>query len=188
MGDDILKTLPVQEGHFLLESGYHTDLWFALEALFVSPAKLATPISLLATRLGVHQPTAICGPLLGGAFVAQAIASKLSLNFYYTEAVSSGSEGEMFSARYVLTRELQRLVRGERIALVDDVISAGSSIRASTEALANAGSRLLRWAVLSCLVPGLKITLHLLEFPLKFWRAVSSIFGIPHRVPFVNRR
>jgi orotate phosphoribosyltransferase len=143
MDADILETLPVQKGHFLLESGYHTDLWFTLEALFVNPEKIAPLISSLAIRLSAHAPTAICGPLLGGAFVAQAIASKLCLNFYYTEAVPIGSESEMFSARYVLTKELHRLVREERIALVDDVISAGSSVRASAEALANAGSSLV---------------------------------------------
>src|SRR5918994_1280248 len=32
---DILSQLPSGDGHFLLESGYHSNLWVTLDALFV---------------------------------------------------------------------------------------------------------------------------------------------------------
>ena len=34
---DILERLRAREDHFCLESGYHTNLWLTLDALFVSP-------------------------------------------------------------------------------------------------------------------------------------------------------
>jgi hypothetical protein len=34
---------PVREGPFLLESGYHANLWLDLDALFINPCALAPP-------------------------------------------------------------------------------------------------------------------------------------------------
>ena len=136
---DILGELPVREGHFLLESGYHTDLWITLDALFVSPRDLAPVTSALAARLRPHAATAICGSLLGGAFLAQALATDLGVDFAFTEPVAPGVTSGTFTAEYRLPADLQRRVRGQRIAVVDDVISAGSSARATAAAVAAAG-------------------------------------------------
>ena len=73
---DVLDALPARRGHFALESGYHTDLWLTLDALFVDPVAIAPLVAALAGRLRAHAPTAVCGPLLGGAFLAQAIAAR----------------------------------------------------------------------------------------------------------------
>jgi len=138
MTDDILSVLPVRSGHFLLESGYHAELWFSLDALFRSPRELAPLISTLAERLAPYRPDAICGPLLGGAFLAQALAIELDVHFYYSAPAARLTSGHLFSASYELPFELQKSACGERVALVDDVISAGSSVRATANALAMA--------------------------------------------------
>ena len=75
MTDDMLKALPARRGHFLLESGYHTDLWFTLDALFVAPKDIAPRVVALAELLRPYSISAVCGPLLGGAFLAQAVAA-----------------------------------------------------------------------------------------------------------------
>jgi orotate phosphoribosyltransferase len=154
MSDDILRNLPARRGHFLLESGYHTDLWFNLDALFVSPEKITPQVAALADLLRPFEVSAVCGPLLGGAFLAQAVATRLGLNFYFTEPapLNTNPEGELsellsfpslpslFAAEYRLPADLRRQVRGERIAIVDDIISAGSSVRATTTELEAAGA------------------------------------------------
>ncbi|HEY7440977.1 MAG TPA: phosphoribosyltransferase family protein [Vicinamibacterales bacterium] len=139
MNDTLLKTLPARHGHFLLESGYHTDLWLTLDALFVSPHALAPLVQALADKLRAHRVTAVCGPFLGGAFLAQALASVLDVEFYYTEPVRLAAGRTLFGAEYKLPDALRPRVRGQRIALVDDVISAGSSVRATAIALTAAG-------------------------------------------------
>ena len=137
---DVFDALPVRRGHFLLESGYHTDLWLTLDALFVQPAGIAAHVAALADKLRAHAPTAVCGPLFGGAFLAQAIATTLALKFFVVEPVPAAADtGELFAARYRLPSGQRSHVRGERIAVVDDVISAGSSVRAAIAALADAG-------------------------------------------------
>ena len=86
MADDILNLMPVRNGHFILESGYHADVWFDLDSLFVSPRRIAPLVTELSQRLGRYKPTAVCGPQHGGAFLAQSVAAELALDFYYTLA------------------------------------------------------------------------------------------------------
>lgn len=134
----IFEALAAGRGHFLLESGYHTDLWLTLDALFVDPAKIAPAVATLADKLRPHSVSAICGPLLGGAFLAQAIATILGTDFYYTEPKSASPNPGLFKATYRLPPELRRRVHGQRVAVVDDVVSAGSSVRATRAALTDA--------------------------------------------------
>lgn len=140
---DVLGALPSRRGHFVLESGCHTDLWITLDALFVDPASIAPHVAALAERLRVHAPTAICGPLFGGAFLAQALATRLAGKFFVVEpapAASAAGSSDLFTARYRLPLGQRSYVRGERVAVVDDVISAGSSVRAAIAALVDAGA------------------------------------------------
>jgi orotate phosphoribosyltransferase len=136
----ILSTLPARKGHFLLESGYHSDMWLTLDALFVEPARVAPLVDALASALRPYQIDAVCGPLLGGAFLAQALATTLRTAFYYTEPRQHSGEPGLFAAAYSLPAALHATARGKRVAVVDDVISAGSSVRATVAALEAAGA------------------------------------------------
>ena len=136
---NVLDGLPVRQGHFQLESGYHTNLWITLDALFVKPRESAPLVAALAARLRAHAATAVCGPLLGGAFLAHALAMDLGVDFYFTEPSAHKNTPPLFGAEYRLPEDLRERVRGQRIAVVDDVISAGSSARATMSAVTAAG-------------------------------------------------
>jgi orotate phosphoribosyltransferase len=140
MSDDVLKALPGRAGHFLLESGYHADLWFTLDALFVTPRDVAPLVTALSSRLGPYGASAVCGPLTGGAFLAQAVATELGVDFFFSEPAPRRAGDGLFASEYRLPASLQQRIRGARVALVDDVISAGSSVRATAAALAQAGA------------------------------------------------
>ncbi len=149
MTSNLLDTLPSRRGHFLLESGYHSDVWFNLDALFLEPDALAPLLDKLADLLRPHNVSAICGPLLGGAFLAQALAMRMGLHFYYTQPdiahhdEDSSSNDELFKAKYLLPADLRRRISKERVAIVDDVISAGSSVRATALELTDAGATIV---------------------------------------------
>jgi orotate phosphoribosyltransferase len=141
MTDDFARTLAGRQGHFVLESGYHTDTWFDLDGLFISPNNLKPRIANLAKLLRPYSPTAICGPLLGGAFVAQSLAAHMDLRFYFSQRIlTKADDGKLFGAQYQLPTLLQRQVSHERVAVVDDIVSAGSSVRATIAALDKAGA------------------------------------------------
>ena len=143
MADDILNLVPVRSGHFRLESGYHAAVWFDLDSLFVSPRRIAPLVTDLSQRLTRYEPTAVCGPLLGGAFLAQAVAAELGLNFYYTHPSGTSQGNHLYAARYELPAALRKQAPLERFAIVDDVISAGSSVRATHVELTNAGGEIV---------------------------------------------
>ena len=139
----VLPALPVREGHFRLESGLHTDVWLTLDALFVSPRDLAPLITALAARLKAYTVSAVCGPLLGGAFLAQSLAATLGVDFYFSEPEATANPTGLFSAKYRVPIELRERMSGTRVALVDDVISAGSSVRATAKAVTGAGASIV---------------------------------------------
>ena len=129
-----------RKGHFLLESGHHGDLWLDLESLCLRPqrvqivaAELAEPLS----KLGVD---AVCGPLVEGAFVALMVALLLNVQFTYSERFARVAEGRLFPAGYRVPAPLHEGLRGKRVAIVNDVINAGSAMRGTFADLQNCGA------------------------------------------------
>jgi orotate phosphoribosyltransferase len=127
--DAFLELVAGRRGHFLLESGHHGELWLDLDGLFARPGRVAPLIARLAEALRPHQPAGICGPLVGGAFLAQSVAAVLDLEFSYTERVPSPASTGLYQARYRLPAAFSSRAHGRRVAIVDDVMSAGSAAR-----------------------------------------------------------
>jgi orotate phosphoribosyltransferase len=126
----VLDLARARRGHFQMESGLHCGLWFDLDSVFVDQSALDPFVTKLAQSLRRHDVEAVCGPLTGGAFLAQLIARLLGGEFYFTTPAPPAGDGP-FSARYQLTAGTGHRLLGKRIALVDDVMSAGSSLRAT---------------------------------------------------------
>jgi orotate phosphoribosyltransferase len=130
--DDVLALLDARRGHFLLESGHHGDLWLELDRLFERPARLKPPAAELGSRLAAHGIEAVCGPLTGGAFIAQTVAAELDLSFSWSERSSGG---------YRIPEPLRAGLEGRAVAIVDDVVNAASASRATLAELRDCGAR-----------------------------------------------
>jgi orotate phosphoribosyltransferase len=138
--DAVLSLMSARTGHFPLESGHHGELWLELDALFWEPAALEPLAHRLAERIRRHAPEVVCGPLVGGAFLAQLVAARLGVRFCHTERTSAGNGG-LYAATYRLPDALSARLPGSRVAVVDDVVNAGSAVRATLAALTHAGAR-----------------------------------------------
>jgi orotate phosphoribosyltransferase len=114
-----------RRGHFQLESGHHSELWFDLDALFAVPQRIDSFVCQLAGLLRPYDVAAVCGPLLGGAFLAQLVALALGAEFCFTERALPRDAGGLYQANYRLRAEFTMRLRGKQIAMVDDVMSAG---------------------------------------------------------------
>jgi orotate phosphoribosyltransferase len=128
-----------RRGHFRLESGHHGGLWLDLDPLFAEPARIDPFVSALAAALAPYDAEVVCGPLLGGAFLAQLVARSLGATFAFTERVIAGGEG-LYRAGYRLPTALVPRVRDRRVAIVDDVMSAGSALRGTYAELESHGA------------------------------------------------
>jgi orotate phosphoribosyltransferase len=129
MQKDFLNLLSAREGHFRYESGYHSNVWLDLDLLFVRPNAVRPFAVELAKKLAHHKVAAVCGPLVGGALVAHMVASELNVEFYYTERFVVTQRETLYPVEYRLPDSLRTAIHGKDVAILDDVISAGSAVR-----------------------------------------------------------
>ena len=140
----LLKAVSAMRGHFRYESGHHGDLWLNLDELFLDARSMRSWVSALAQQAIVCRPQFVCGPLTGGAFVAQLMAADLAAGFIFAERQVS----EIGQVRYHIPEPLRESLRGRSLLLVDDAINAGSAIQATLADLLACGSELVGLASL----------------------------------------
>jgi orotate phosphoribosyltransferase len=129
--ESLTDLLGARRGHFAFESGHHGDLWLDLDALFVRPRRVAPFAVELARRLEPHGVDTVCGPLVGGALVAQMVTAELGAELCWSE-----------TGDYAIPAALRAGLAGKRVALVDDAINAAFATRATLAALRECGASL----------------------------------------------
>ena len=147
---EVAELLSRREGHFALESGHHGELWLDLETLCLRPEPVRELAVELAARLTPHRVEAVCGPLVEGAFVGLFLAAELGVPFAYSERGLDASDS-LFPARYAVPRALRRELAGKRVAIANDVVNAGSAVRATLADLRALGAEPIAIATLAVL-------------------------------------
>jgi orotate phosphoribosyltransferase len=128
MTGEILRLADGRRGHFAFPSGFHGDLWLELDLLFVDPR--ASFAASLARRL--PDCDVVCGPMVGGALLAQLVARDLGAELAWSEMPA-----------YSIPEPLRRRVRGRRVVVVDDAVNAGSAVSATIDALRACGAEVV---------------------------------------------
>jgi orotate phosphoribosyltransferase len=120
----------VLEGHFLLASGLHSDIYFQCAKLFEAPSRAEEVLRALAGQWRADAPEVVAGPAIGGIVPAYALARELGARFIYLEKV----DGEFALRRGFEVRA------GERVLVAEDVVTTGGSARDTIAALKKAGA------------------------------------------------
>jgi orotate phosphoribosyltransferase len=132
-----------RRGHFRYESGHHGDLWLDLDALLVDARAVQGWAAALAQQVAAWRPEVVCGPLVGGAFVAQALAAATGADFAFAERrLIEGNAG------YRIPDGLRARLPGRRVVLADDAVNAGSALLATLEDARRCGAQLAGFASL----------------------------------------
>ena len=130
-----------QKGHFKMESGYHGDLGLNLDLLFLKPSRIRPFAEELALRFDMYKIEAVCGPLTGGAIIAEMVASTLDIEFYSSERFENPQgTSTLYSYGYQIPKTLYQKAKGKKFAIVDDVINAGSAVRGTFQSLLSCGA------------------------------------------------
>ncbi len=140
MDDEVTRLLPARRGHFRLESGHHGDLWLELESLCFRVEPVRVLARKLCGLLARHEIDVVCGPLVEGAFVSLMVAEQLGLPFAYATPQPSAGAGGLFPVSYRVPGSLRARVAGRRVAIVNDVINAGSAVRGTVADLRACGA------------------------------------------------
>jgi orotate phosphoribosyltransferase len=181
--EDITRLLPARRGHFVLESGHHGDLWLDLELLFLRPRSLRGAMAELGRRIAAHRPEVVCGPLVEGAFVALGVAHDLDLPFTYSVPERVQAPTGLFPVRYRVPRPQRPRLEGKRVAVVNDVINAGSAVRRTLEDLRSTGAEPVALAALSVLGEGARRLAEAQRLPLEALSELPSTIWRPEECP-----
>ncbi len=118
------------EGHFILSSGLHSPVYLQCAIALESTASAAEFGAALAEQFGGSQIETVASPAIGGIVIGYEVARQLGLRFIWTER----EDGRMTLRRGFRVRQ------GERVLVVEDVITTGGSTREAIAALAVAGA------------------------------------------------
>jgi len=121
-----------QHGHFLLSSGLHSGDYLQCALYLAQPRRAARAGGLLAEsiREAGLEPDLIVAPAMGGLIIGHETARALDLPFLFTER----SGGEM-----VLRRGFA-IARGQRVVVIEDVVTTGKSTREVMSVLGGLGA------------------------------------------------
>ena len=93
----VLEAVAATSGHFVYESGHHGDLWLELDKLFIESRCTQHWATTLAAQAAGCRPEFVCGPLTGGAFIAQLLAAEMGVGFIFTERLVSETAHVQYS-------------------------------------------------------------------------------------------
>jgi orotate phosphoribosyltransferase len=137
----------LREGHFLLKSGRHGDAYVEKFAVLSDPAATSELCGFWAAASrgqdGEPMVDLVAGPTTGGVILAFETGRQLGLRAIFAE--------EVRAADGTTHREFRRGFRiepGERVLLVDDILTTGGSLLAMIPAVEAMGGEIVECAVL----------------------------------------
>lgn len=129
------------EGHFILSSGLRSPIFLQKARVFMHPDKAEKLCRALAEKIraaGYGGVSQIVSPAVGGIIPGYETARHLGVPAIYTERVNGVFE---------LRRGFE-LAKGEKVIVVEDIVSTGLSIRECIEAIKKTGADVVAAACL----------------------------------------
>jgi orotate phosphoribosyltransferase len=144
--DLLRETEAIQEGHFLLSSGRHSNRYVQCARLLQYPDKAAAALKPVADAIrtdiqaGKLALDVVVGPAMGGIIVAYELGRQLGLPAFFTERDDAGA---MTLRRGFAVWERQRVL------IAEDVVTTGKSSFETAAVLEAVGAKV---AALACVV------------------------------------
>lgn len=176
MIEKLLALVQGRQGHFQFESGHHGDLWLELETLCMHSREIQTFATQLAAKLRQYKVEAVCGPLVEGAYIALLVSLELGCDFIYAERIANTAREGLYPVEYHLPRPLQAAANGKRIAIVNDVVSAGSAVRGAFSDLQLVGAHIVAIGTL------LELGDSIAKFAAEHQVALEFLHHMPHNL------
>lgn len=107
-------------GHFLLSSGRHSAAYFEKFNVLQHPEYLVQMGGMFARHFGNLKIDRVIGPTTGGMVIAYEVARQMQKPYFFAEPDEGGS-GRVFGRGFAPSP-------GEKILVVDDVLTTGRSV------------------------------------------------------------
>lgn len=138
LGELLESSGAILRGHFLLTSGRHSDVYFKKFRILEQPVVLSALCAEIASHHAGRGIDLVAGPTTGGIIIAFEVARQMGLPAVYVET----EEG-----RKTLRRG-KTLPAGSKVLIVDDVLTTGTSLIETRDAIREAGAETSAFAVL----------------------------------------
>ena len=132
------KAGAVLKGHFLLTSGLHSRIYWEKFRILEFPNYTEQLCGLIASHFAGQKVERVAGPTTGGIILAYEVARQLGVPDIFAEREEVGRA----------FRRGFRLTPGERVLVVDDVLTTGKSVRETMAAVTEQGGRVIGIGVL----------------------------------------
>jgi orotate phosphoribosyltransferase len=133
LGDEVLAIFKtagaIKEGHFLLASGLHSPVYWEKFRILQYPNLTGKLCRLIAQSFEGQNIDVVAGPTTGGIILAFEAARQLGVRSIFAE-----KEGNV----RVFRRDFE-IRPGERVLIVDDILTTGSSVKETISAVAKHG-------------------------------------------------
>lgn len=120
------RTGAVLDGHFLLTSGMHSPVYWEKFRILEQPEYTQKLCAMIAARFKDEGVEVVAGPTTGGIILAFEVAKQLGVRCIFAEKEESAKRA--FRRGFVLNP-------GERVLVVDDVLTTGKSVKEVLEAV-----------------------------------------------------
>jgi len=124
------KTGAFLEGHFALSSGLHSSTYLQCAIALQEPSAASSFSGSIAALFRDRNVQLVASPAIGGIVIGYEVARHLGTRFIWTERERG---------RMTLRRGFA-VAPGERVLVVEDVITTGGSTRETIQALREAGA------------------------------------------------
>jgi orotate phosphoribosyltransferase len=131
--DVFRRSRALLEGHFRLSSGLHSNGYLQCALVLQDPQAAGALGSALAHRVRDMAPGVVLSPALGGVIVGHEVARALGVRALFAERQDG---------RLLLRRGFQ-LEPGERVLVVEDVVTTGLSTRETMAVARAAGAEVI---------------------------------------------
>ena len=121
------------EGHFILSSGLHSTVYLQSAIALEQTRSAAEFGAALAKQFAGNQVETVASPAIGGIVIGYEVARQLGARFIWTER----QDGRMTLRRGFSVRA------GERVLVIEDVITTGGSTRETIDALVASGANIV---------------------------------------------
>ncbi len=124
------KSGAILKGHFLLASGLHSPIYWEKFQVLQSPNYTEQLCRMISSHFRKQGIQVVAGPTTGGIILAFEVARQLGVRGIFAE--KEGTTGRAFKRGFTINS-------GERVLVVDDVLTTGGSIREVMTAVTDRG-------------------------------------------------
>lgn len=124
------KSGAMLKGHFVLASGVHSPIYWEKLRVLQFPGYTEQLCRMIADRFRQDGIQVVAGPTTGGIILAFEVARQLGVRGIFAE--KEGTERRVF-------RQSFSIEPGERVLVVDDIITTGNSVRQVMAAVTGQG-------------------------------------------------